>query len=793
MQAIRESIQNRRSRHIPIVTAFLIGTVAWLCLVASTCTARGDDTVDFQRDVEPLVNKYCADCHGESEPEAGLSLVGFTDVDSLRAKSKHWESVMKMLRGGLMPPDDSLQPTVAERRKMAASIEALLFHVDCRLESDPGRVTIRRLNRNEYNNTVRDLLKVDLRPADEFPADDVGNGFDNIGDVLSLPPLLMEKYLLAAEALAIEAIEAPETVTAPKVRRSAKELTVKGSAANRGGQVQMISTANATAEFDIQRPGEYTLRVHAGGDQAGPDPARAEVLLGDKRLKVLDVFATRDRTRDYELPVTLAKGKINVTVKFINDYYNTDADDPKLRGDRNLLLDWIEIEGPAEIRPEDRPASHRHLLIARPDKEKSVRDAAFECLRPLVRRAFRREVSDAEVAPFVKLVESATAKDESFERGMQVATVGLLVSPQFLFRVERDPDPNDPAQTHELSQYELACRLSYFIWSSMPDDRLFDLAAEGKLQDEEVLLRETRRMVQDPRADELSNNFAGQWLNLRNLDNVSPDPEQFKPFDDQLRRDMKRETLLFFNAVMRENRSVLDFVEGDFTFVSQRLAKHYDMGEADQIPGDEFQRVTLEGKRKVGVLGHASILTLTSNPTRTSPVKRGKWIMDNILGTPPPEPPPNIPELEATQEASPDATLREQLELHRSTPSCAVCHTQMDALGFGLENFDAIGRWRDKEGGKPVDAAGELPGGAKFATPTELGKVLAGKREQICRNLAEKMMTYALGRGLQYFDRCAVDLIVARMEQNDYRFNELVEGIVLSDPFRKRRGERTQP
>ena len=562
--------------------------------------------------------------------------------------------------------------------------------------------------------------------------------------------------------------------------------------------ILMASSGSATAEFQLTQPGEYTLRFMAAGDQAGPDPVRVAIKINGKDTQQIDVKATRDGPETYKVKLKLPGAATRVAAHFINDYYQPKAPDPKLRGDRNFYLYWMELEGPAGAYDKPLPASHRQLIIAHPNDRSSddgpqgkkigVRDAALQCLRPLVQRAFRRQASDAEVAPFVKLVESATTRDESFERGMQVALTGLLVSPQFLFRVERDTHPDDAKQSHELSQYELANRLSYFLWSSMPDDRLFQLAGQGKLANEQTLLAEARRMLQDPRASQLGEHFAGQWLNLRNLDEAAPDPKQFGAFNAQLRDDMKHETLMFFNTVVRENRSVLDFVQGDFTFLNERLAKHYKVPNVKG--GDKFRRVSLRDRRKLGVLGHASILTLTSNPTRTSPVKRGKWIMENILGTPPPTPPADVPELEATKASAPNATLREQLELHRNTPSCAVCHRQMDALGFGLQNFDAIGRWRELESGKPVDSTGELPGGAKFDGPQQLGKVLAGKQDQICRNLCEKMLTYALGRGLQYYDRCAVDQIVARLEANDYRFNQLVEGIVLSDPFRKRRGEK---
>jgi hypothetical protein len=356
--------------------------------------------------------------------------------------------------------------------------------------------------------------------------------------------------------------------------------------------------------------------------------------------------------------------------------------------------------------------------------------------------------------------------------------------------VERDLRPDDPAAVHELADYELASRLSYFLWSSMPDDELLAAAASGKLHEEATLQQQVRRMLADPKAEALVHNFVMQWLNLRLLDGVTPDPKVFGDFSDDLKRDMRRETELFCQAIIREDRSVLDFLDGDFTFVNDRLARHY--GIAD-VSGSEFRRVSLGGTSRAGVLTQASILTLTSNPGRTSPVKRGKWILENVLGTPPPDPPPDVPDLEATQKASPNASLRQQLEIHRQNAVCASCHKTMDALGFGFENFDAIGRWRDKDGQLAIDTSGILPGGAKFSGALELAQVLKRRKREFGRCLAEKMLVFALGRPLAPYDKCAIDGIVDKLEQGQYRFSALVVEIAKSDPFRKRRGEGDKP
>ena len=427
------------------------------------------------------------------------------------------------------------------------------------------------------------------------------------------------------------------------------------------------------------------------------------------------------------------------------------------------------------------------LITVRPGDGKTPSQAATAVLKPFVTRAYRRPATADDLRPLVKLVETVIARGESYDRGIQAAVAATLVSPHFLYRFELDPAPEDPKQIRALSDYELATRLSYFLWSTMPDDELFGLAAKGELHRDDVLRRQVPRMLKDPKAEALIRNFGGQWLNLRLLDEATRDPRRFPGFDERLRRAMQRETELLFETVLREDRSVLDFLTADFTFVNEVLAKHY--GLPPKIQGDQFQRVTLSGTPRRGVLTQASILTLTSNPSRTSPVKRGKWILENILGTPPPEPPANVPPLEATQKATPNATLREQMVLHRKDPVCASCHRMMDDLGFGFENFDAVGRWRDRENDRPIDAAGELPSGERFTGAAELIRILGQRREEFARALTRKMLVYALGRGLQYYDQCTVDRVVAELKQNGDRFSVLIAGIVTSEPFRMRRGD----
>ncbi|MDA1017897.1 MAG: DUF1592 domain-containing protein, partial [Planctomycetota bacterium] len=475
---------------------------------------------------------------------------------------------------------------------------------------------------------------------------------------------------------------------------------------------------------------------------------------------------------------------------FNNDYYQPAAKDPKLRGDRNLHVGYIEVEGPTNGVAAKLPESHMRIITARPKDGESPRRAADKVLRAFASRAFRRAVKDEEVAPLVDLVEIVMQQGDTYEHAIEIGVQAILVSPHFVFRVESDKKPDDPAARHEINDYEWASRLSYFLWSSTPDDTLLDIASRGELNNPTTLRAQVTRMLADPKSKSLVDQFAVQWLNLRNLDEVSPDPTVFNTWNAALKSDMRRETLMLFQTVMQDDLSVLSFLNADFTFLNERLAKHYEIGG---VKGDEFRKVSLDTKRRSGVLTHASILAITSDPTRTSPVKRGKWILENILGTPPPPPPPNIPELEKVKSANPGASMRKQMEIHQTNPGCASCHKLLDPLGFGLENFDAIGRWRDKDGKHTVDASGVMPSGEKFNGPVEMVRILMKRQDDFCSYLTDRMMTFSLGRGLEFYDKCAVDKIVEQLKRDDYRFSTLVTEIVLSTPFRMRRGDGGNP
>ena len=750
--------------------------------VAATLAATGAPAVDsFQAEVAPLLAKYCTSCHGPEKPKSGLNLAKYKDTNDVGADLKIWQGVLENVESDAMPPPDRPQPTDAESALITKWIKARLGPQNCNLV-DPGHVTLRRLNRAEYNNTVRDLLDLDIRPADDFPSDDVGYGFDNIGEVLSLSPPLLEKYLRAAEVVADRAIVADGRLEVASRKLVGDKLVGGGS--DEGGHF-LGSHGEVFGEFKTTKDGDYVIRYRGYAQQAGPEVAKAAVSVDGKELARLDVPATAAMPGQYDVPTKLKKGKHRVAVAFVNDYYSPNDPDPEKR-DRNLIVESIELRGPSA--DGTTPESHRRVIPRAIKPGEAHATAAMEMLRPFVGRAFRRPATFEELNRLVRLVEMVGRDGGKFEEGMRLALTAVLTSPQFLFKVEVDRPAAKGGAVEPVSDYELATRLSYFLWSSMPDEALFKLAALNTLHEDANLDAQVRRMLADPKAAALTENFAGQWLQIRNLRTVNPDTGRFPAFDDALRFAMQRETELFFESIVREDRSILDFLDTNYTYVNERLAKHY---KIDGVKGDEFRKVMLKGDRRGGVLTQASVLTITSNPTRTSPVKRGRYILDQILGTPPPPAPPDVPELKEPSGGDDTASLRTRMEQHRSNPACASCHARMDPLGFGLENYDAIGAWRDADGKFPVDASGVLPGGKPFAGSKGLRNQLKGRKADFARCLAEKMLTYALGRGLQYNDRCAVERIDAALDIDNNKFSRLVREVVKSEPFRKRRGGET--
>ena len=740
------------------------------------------DHETWKTKVAPFLETHCFDCHGDDDGDAGLNLAVYTSASDLTEHRKTFEKIFRMINSGAMPPGDfEPLPEDDDREVVATWLEDKLFNFDCKVVNDPGRPTIQRLNRAEYNNTIRDLVGVDFKPADDFPSDDVGEGFDNIGDVLSLSPLLLEKYLKAAEQITARAIVSDDYSKPRTLTKRGLNLSKAGHAHDSGDDfVAILSAGEARADFKLAATGDYVIRIEAKATQAGRDElAKMEFRVNGDPVHIVDVPGKKV-VGQFEFKTRLQAGDVRIAGRFINDKMIK-------RQDRNLYVRQIQLIGPENAEPPTYPALHQRLVFAVPGAGKSVKQAATEVLQTFAKRAFRRAVSGDEVQKYVGLVERIANQDDgSYNEGIAVAMQAILVSPHFLFRVETDSRPDDPTNGHKVNQYELASRLSYFIWSSMPDDELIKLADRGQLQNPDTLTKQITRMLRDKKSRALTENFATQWLNLRVLDELTPDPDQFKTFNAKLKADMIRETEMLFESIVKDNRPITDFIDANYSFINERLAKHYDIRG---VKGNNFRRVSLKGSGRAGVLTHASVLTLTSNPTRTSPVKRGKWILENLLNDAPPDPPADVPDLDETAQEHPGMTLREQLALHRESPTCASCHKTMDPLGFGFERFDAVGKIRSLADGKPIDPSGELPSGESFSGALELVQIVKERREQFCRCLAEKMMTYALGRGLDYYDRCAIDQIYGRLDENELRFSSLVEGIVLSKPFLERRGE----
>lgn len=744
--------------------------------------AKPTDPV-YEKQILPLLTKYCNGCHNAQKSSGGLALDTLTTEAIARKDRKTWVAVEKVLATGEMPPKKKPQPTKEERELLAGWIEKNFTKLNCTGPQDPGHVTLRRLNRTEYNNTVRDLCGVTIKPADDFPSDDVGYGFDNIGDVLSLPPILLEKYLAAADQVLDAAIMPIATTIAVNIPR-ALEVVPKSAkvvkADERRPKIILTTEGSASVEnYACPATAEYTIRVRAWGRSEGGVEPNMSVRLDGKEIKT---FHPPEKTKPLETRLTIGAGNHKITAAFTN------PSDPKTLGDkqpRAVGIESIDIDGPIGTVIDMRSQSAKLMLVAMPAGKEDTAVAARKVLANFARRAYRRPVKPEEVDRLMKLFALAESKGEPFHRAIRLPLKAVLVSPNFLFRVE--DDPTGGAGVRDLNDFEFAARLSYFLWSSMPDEQLFEIAGRGELQKPAVLKAQIARMLKDDKSGALVENFAGQWLQLRNLRSLSPDTGTFKSWDEPLRAAMIRETELFFEHIVKNDRNVLEFLDANYTFVNERLAKHYGI---KGVSGREFRQVKFENTRRGGIVTQASVLTVTSNPTRTSPVKRGKWVLENVLGVQPPPPAPDVPELPPVGQLK--GTLRQQMEQHRANASCATCHSKLDPLGFGLENFDGIGGWRDQDNKQPIDSTGVLPDGGKFDGPAELRKVLLGKSDQFRACLAEKLLTFALGRGLEYYDKCAINEIVTKLKTNDDHFSALVFAIAESDAFRKRAVKRSE-
>jgi hypothetical protein len=761
----------------------------WFLMASSIVIAQSkEDDKNARANAVLFFQNYCLDCHNQDEAMSGIRVDHVSEAGSFLEHRKSWKRVNEVLRFGAMPPEDAKQPSARELGQTQSWLANQIGSIDCDLIGDPGRVTIRRLNRLEYNNTIRDLFDVDFNPADDFPSDDVGEGFDNIGDVLSLPPLLLEKYLTAAEQVSKQIVYVPGAASSKKVAIGKKDISLSGGGLISGSLISFHSNGTVSIVVNIETTGAYEFSVDVGAQQAGSELAKMELALDGKAIFKQAVSAPQNAPRKYTVKMDLATGRHKIELSFVNDFYDPKNPDPSQR-DRNIYFSNGTLVGPTSVSVDKLSVFNKLIHDSIPTESSNVARKATDVLNMIIHRVFRRELSPKDIEPYSNLVQLVVNQEESFQRGIQVAVNAILVSPRFIFRLEGADGASSVRDIRQLDDYELASRLSYFIWCSTPDDELLNLAREGKLSNEKVLQTQLARMLSDPRVDGLTVGFASQWLNLRNLAEVVPDPNVYE-FTNELRDSMQRETELFFEHVLQADLSVFDFINGKYTFVNQTLATHY--GFPDFQPsseGEQFVRVSLEGIPRSGILTHGSILTLTSNPNRTAPVKRGKWIMENILGVRPPDPPADVPVIGLAKQSLPNSSFREQLELHRDNAVCASCHDQMDPLGFGFENFDAVGKYRTMDGQFPIDSTGTLPSGETFDGPMELVDILTIRGEAFARTLTERMLVFALGRGLDYYDECAVDKIMKQLKKDDYCFQSIVRGIVLSDPFLKRRGE----
>ena len=964
-----------------------------VCIRAAANVSNAD--AEEQEVLSAFLATYCFDCHDSDVQKAELSLEalmrgGNPDI----ADAAKWETALHMITEGEMPPKKKSQPSQDEREGAAAAIVGMLERWTASLGENPGRVTARRLNREEYNNTIRDLLGVDFKPAADFPRDEVGYGFDNIGDVLSMSSVLMERYLDAAEQVADKAIvthipdwppvarppsdqmqllsweedllrlpargdwraefsstsgeddiihtltftpdanitdlavEGKRVSFSAKIRTNGTErrfavraeerspghlvghwtdatasgaftavampgpafagswnaiaflpdgrdrkqtLTLEASDGQLFGSIESDSDDStreldevttkadeltfgyglqfqdramdvvvsatleasgtlqgkwrllsgggdevATGRWKAERPerkdsaqnvrtigrsiglfregevrfiytaeedGEYLLRFASNQQKAGPENAMLGLFVDGREVERIDV--AWEKPKRIERTLTLLKGAHSIGLAYLNNYVNNRSRERRLRGDRNLYVRNIQVVGPLGKPRPALPTSHLRIIPEQPAIG-SERATARRLIREFASRAYRRPASAEEVERIAGLVDGVLSDGGTFGEGMQLAVQAVLVSPHFLFRWEMDSNRASPEETgiRHLNAYEIAARLSYFIWSSLPDDELFALAMDGSLESTTVIREQVQRMLADPKSEALVRNFAGQWLQIRNLDSVAPDSTTFPEFDEALRESMAEETYLFFDAILRENRSILELLDADFTFLNARLADHYGL-EMDGI-GDAFQRVNLSpDARRGGVLTHASVLTITSNPRRTSPVTRGKWVLEQILGTPPPPPPPNVPQLEETKKVAAEASLRERMRIHRDNPDCAGCHAKMDPIGFALENYDGIGRWRDFDGTFPIDSAVTLANGANVSGPDSLKRLLVNEKNY-SNSLIEKMLTYSIGRGIEFYDRPVIESIQDEAAKSGFKLSTIVSEIACSDPFLKR-------
>ncbi len=785
---------------------WVAGAAVWLASIASVSTQRATE--------QDVVQQYCVTCHNDRLKTSGLSLEKL-EVAHAAEKPDVWESVVRKLQARAMPPQGARRPDDAAYRAVQSTLERAL-DADAEAHPTPGAPILHRLNRNEYATAVRDLLALDVDVTSLLPPDDAAYGFDNISDVLGVSPSLQEKYLSAAAKIAAVAVGDPDITAGSDTFRIRQDLSqdqhIEG--------LPLGTIGGTSVRYTFPLDGDYVFQVKLYRTNLNimrglEYPHDVEFAIDGKRVYLATIGGPEDLANLFDKPtdtsdavdarlrvrVPVTAGPHTVSVAFVEDppVQEPNRLQPFLRSSIDNF-DWagrphmqtFSITGPFNATGAGETPSRRKIFTC--SAKASAERCAGTILSTIARRAYRGPVDAVDMQRIMQIYRESGAGDteESFERGIEAALMRILAAPRFVFRIERDPANVKPGTAYRLPDVELASRLSFFLWSSIPDDALLAAAEQGKLKDPAVLEAQVRRMLKDPKSKALVDNFAGQWFQLRNVRNVQPNSDLFPDFDDNLRQAFRRETELFFESVMREDRSVLDLMNGDYTFVNERLAKHYGI---PGIYGSRFRRVTLTDERRFGLLGKGSILAVTSHAERTSPVERGKWILENILGLPVPPPPP-LPGAGVFADPAPGEapkSMREQMAEHRRNPVCATCHKVMDPIGLSLDNFDVVGSWRaTDETEKPIDATGELVDGSKVDGVVTLRKALMAHPDVFVRTMTEKMLIYALGRGLDARDMPAVRAIMREGAGRDYRFQSIVLGIVRSVPFTMRMAQAQQ-
>jgi mono/diheme cytochrome c family protein len=783
-----------------VVASVLILSAGWALLHASGVQDSPVRSANEQAaNPRAVVDRYCVTCHNQRTRTSDLALDGI-DITSPAANGEIWEGVVRRLRTRSMPPQGMPRPDEATYNSLASYLEAELDRAAAK--PNPGRPLIRRLNRSEYANSIRDLFDVELDVSSLLPPDDSAFGFDNISDLLGTSPALLERYLVAADrvsALAVGAAVAPGSDTYRIRQDRSQDQHIEGLPLGTVGGLVVDHTFPLDAEYRFSLE---LYRTNLEAIRGLEHPHQIEITVDGERVFLTTIGGDNDKVPQgtsitersdavdarLQVVVPVKAGPHEVGASFVRKIgEGTQRLRPFLRSSAGTYdstgrphIETLTVAGPFNPMGPGETPSRQHIFSCRPSNGSQEEACATRILSTLARRAYRRPVTKADTSRLLTFYRAGRAKG-SFDTGIQMALRRLLASPTFVFRVEED-GVGKPGTVQPVSDIELASRLSFFLWSSIPDDKLLDLASRGQLRSPAVLEREVRRMIADPKADSFIRNFSGQWLHTRNLRTVMPNHDEFPDFDDTLRDAFQTEAELFFESIVRGDHNVLDLLTADYTFVNERLAKHYGI---PYVYGSHFRRVTLTDDARRGLLGKGGLLMVTSRADRTAPVLRGKWILENVFGTPPPPPLPNVPPLEGSEAEAP-RTLRERMERHRASPTCAGCHKLMDPLGFALENFDATGAWRTREAGVPLDASGQLADGTKVDGVVALRNALLARSDVFVRTLTEKLMTYALGRGLQYYDMPVVRDIVRKAERQEYRFSGIIMGIVESPPFQMR-------